>query len=97
MTQYLVNEQCLVLHQLIDFIKGPSRLVPEATGATTILIILVTPAITRLGLFQVPILLILAGSIALQRPTPEVAEPLVVTNVYIVLDARTMILFKRSP
>ena len=38
--------------------------------------------------FQVPILLILAGSIALQRPTPEVAEPLVVTNVYIVFDAR---------
>lgn len=33
---------------------------------------------------QVPILLILAGSIALQRPTAEVAEPLVVTNVYIV-------------
>lgn len=35
-------------------------------------------------LINVPILLILAGSIALQRPTPEVAEPLVVTNVYIV-------------
>ena len=35
-------------------------------------------------LINVPILLILAGSIALQRPTAEVAEPLVVTNVYIV-------------
>eukprot|EP00435_Cladocopium_sp_Y103_P042922 s706_g12.t1 len=40
-------------------------------------------------LINVPILLILAGSIALQRPTSEVAEPLVVTNVYIVVLERT--------
>ncbi|CAK9017262.1 unnamed protein product [Durusdinium trenchii] len=35
-------------------------------------------------LINVPILLILAGSCCLQRPPREVAEPLVVTNVYIV-------------
>jgi len=35
-------------------------------------------------LINVPILLVLAGSIALVRPIEEVAEPLIVTNVYIV-------------
>ena len=35
-------------------------------------------------LINVPILLILAGTCALGRPGPEVAEPLVITNVYMV-------------
>ncbi|OLP86752.1 Granaticin polyketide synthase putative ketoacyl reductase 2 [Symbiodinium microadriaticum] len=36
-------------------------------------------------LINVPILLILAGTCALSRPAPEVAEPLVITNVYMIL------------
>ena len=36
-------------------------------------------------LINVPILIVLAGSIALRRPAFEVAEPLIVTNVYIIL------------
>ena len=36
-------------------------------------------------LVNVPILLVLAGSISLGRPGPEVAEPLVLTNVYMIL------------
>ena len=36
-------------------------------------------------LINVPILIVLAGSIALGRPAFEVAEPLIVTNVYIIL------------
>ena len=36
-------------------------------------------------LINVPILLILAGTCALGRPAPEVSEPLVITNVYMIL------------
>ncbi|CAE7644948.1 gra-orf6 [Symbiodinium sp. CCMP2456] len=36
-------------------------------------------------LINVPILLILAGTCALSRPAPEVSEPLVITNVYMIL------------
>ncbi|CAE7462092.1 unnamed protein product [Symbiodinium natans] len=36
-------------------------------------------------LVNVPILLVLAGGVSLGRPGPEVAEPLVLTNIYMIL------------
>ena len=36
-------------------------------------------------LINVPVLIFLAGQVSLGRPATEVAEPLLITNVYIVL------------
>ena len=45
------------------------------------------PFFVQVWITEVPILLILAGSMALQRPMREVAEVLVMTNTYIVFVA----------